>query len=153
MKAIYFDMDGTIADLYNYPNWLQELKNESVLPYKECAALVDMKELKKLLNEIYSLGITIGIISWGAMNGKTSYTKEVKKAKIEWLKKQGLNELITEIHVTKYGTPKHQVRKIADAVLIDDAENVRQKWKGKTIDASSPDNIFHFLNEVIEKAA
>ena len=28
MKVIVFDMDGTIADLYGYPNWLKALRNE-----------------------------------------------------------------------------------------------------------------------------
>lgn len=27
MKAIYFDMDGTIANLYGVPNWLEGLRN------------------------------------------------------------------------------------------------------------------------------
>ena len=26
MKAIYFDMDGTIADLYGYEGWLEMLQ-------------------------------------------------------------------------------------------------------------------------------
>jgi len=33
MKAIYFDMDGTIADFYSVENWLEDLRMENVAPY------------------------------------------------------------------------------------------------------------------------
>ena len=35
MKAIYFDMDGTIADLYGRDGWLDDLMNEYTRPYRE----------------------------------------------------------------------------------------------------------------------
>ena len=34
MNAIYFDMDGTIADLYNQPNWLKRLREFDPKPYR-----------------------------------------------------------------------------------------------------------------------
>ena len=33
MKMICFDMDGTIADLYAVPNWLDKLRAEDASPY------------------------------------------------------------------------------------------------------------------------
>ena len=53
MKAIYFDMDGTIADLYNYDGWLEMLQNDDVTPYEECGILVDIEKLQNILNEFY----------------------------------------------------------------------------------------------------
>ena len=35
MKNIFFDMDGTIADLYNIPNWKEELDSFNPSPYKQ----------------------------------------------------------------------------------------------------------------------
>lgn len=32
MRAIYLDLDGTVAKLYNYPNWLDLLHAEDVRP-------------------------------------------------------------------------------------------------------------------------
>ena len=34
-NAIYFDMDGTIADLYGFDGWLDYLHAEDVKPYAE----------------------------------------------------------------------------------------------------------------------
>ena len=39
-KAIYFDMDGTIADLYGVDGWLDDLMNESTRPYAAAAPLL-----------------------------------------------------------------------------------------------------------------
>ena len=33
-RKIYFDMDGTIADLYGVDNWLEMLINEDATPYR-----------------------------------------------------------------------------------------------------------------------
>lgn len=33
-KMIWFDMDGTIADLYGVENWLEDLRNEVARPIK-----------------------------------------------------------------------------------------------------------------------
>ena len=38
-KAIFWDMDGTIADLYNVPNWLDKLRAEDTSPYREAKPL------------------------------------------------------------------------------------------------------------------
>ena len=33
-RTIFFDMDGTIADLYSVDGWLADLINKDVRPYK-----------------------------------------------------------------------------------------------------------------------
>lgn len=135
MKAIYFDMDGTIADLYSYDNWLEMLHAEDTTPYEECGCLVDFVELQNVLHDFIAAGVTIGVISWGAMGGSREYCKRTRKAKIEWCEKYFPN-VFTEYHVVKYGTPKHYVRKIKDSILVDDNADVRNAWKGETIDAT-----------------
>lgn len=146
MKAIYFDMDGTIADLYGYENWLPLLRAEDTKPYEECGVLVDVEELREVLDEFVQAGITIGIISWGAMGGSKEYCKRTRKAKIAWCEKYFPN-VFTEYHVVKYGTPKHYVRKIKDSILVDDNEDVRCAWHGDTIDATK--NIIELLRELL----
>lgn len=135
MKAIYFDMDGTIADLYGYENWLEMLHAEDTTPYEECGVLVDIKELREVLNDFVEMGITIGVISWGAMGGSREYCRRTRKAKIAWCEKY-FPKVFTEYHVVKYGTPKHYVRKEKDSILVDDNEDVRNAWSGLTIDAN-----------------
>lgn len=149
MKAIYFDMDATICSLYDYPNWLELLHAEDTAPYENCAPMYDMEKLNNLLLEFVSLGITIGIISWSAMNGSKDYNKRVRKAKREWCNKYGLNA-ISEFHVVKYSTPKHQVAKIKDSILIDDDNNNLTTWKnGDTIDAK--ENIVPILKQLLKE--
>ena len=145
MKAIYFDMDGTIADLYGFEGWLDMLHAEDTTPYEMCEPCVDMIELAELLNEFIQLGIRIGVISWAAMGGSKQYGREVKKAKRRWCEQY--LDCVSEFHVVKYGTPKHYVRKEKDSVLVDDDEKVRKAWKGETIDAR--ENILEQLRELL----
>lgn len=41
MKTIYFDLDGTLVNLYNVPNWLQKIRSEDVSPYLDAEPLVN----------------------------------------------------------------------------------------------------------------
>ena len=50
-KAIFLDMDGTIADLYGVPDWLNLLRSYDPSPYIQARPLVDMEQLKKKLAE------------------------------------------------------------------------------------------------------
>ena len=79
-KAIYFDMDGTIADLYGVENWLDYLVAGKTKPYREAKPLVDMRKLARLLNSLQEQGWTIGIISWLAKSGSDEYGDKVAKA-------------------------------------------------------------------------
>lgn len=146
-KAIYFDLDGTLANLYEYPNWLELLRGEETEPYEMCECLVDFVELQEVLNEFIAEGITIGVISWGAMGGSRDYCRRTRKAKKDWCDRYFPN-VFSEFHVVKYDTPKHHVRKIKDSILVDDNAEVRQAWKGETIDATQ--DIVELLRELLK---
>lgn len=149
MKAIYLDMDGTIADLYGVNNWENRLNAGDVYPYLVAKPLCDMEELNTILTEIAAHGITIGVISWGAMHASAEYTREVKKVKKKWI--EAYLTCVTEIHVVKYGTPKHKVAKVKESVLVDDNETVRDCWKnGTTIDATDAEIMLEELREILE---
>ena len=49
-KAIYFDMDGTIANLYGVENWLPLLRSCDASPYVNALPMLDMAKLWSLLN-------------------------------------------------------------------------------------------------------
>lgn len=149
MKAIYFDMDGTIADLYGYEGWERLLREEDITPYQDCKPLVNMKELNDILMQFVNFGIIIGVISWGAMNCSKEYTRRTKKVKVAWCE-QYLT-CITEYHVVKYGTPKHWVRKEGDSILVDDNAEVRAAWRGETIDASCPYKMIEQLKQLLKE--
>lgn len=141
MAAIYFDMDGTIADFYSVDGWLDYIKNEDVTPYEVAKPLCkEMTMLKYALDMLKNKGYTIGVISWTAMNGSKEYNKAVRRAKLAWLKKY-FGDLFTEIHVVKYGTNKYNVAKEKNGILFDDDEKVRAKWRGTAYDAINITNV------------
>lgn len=152
MQALYFDMDGTIANLYNVEGWENKLRAEDPSPYADASPLVDMVRLATIIAKLRSAGVTVGVISWGAMNGTAEYTREVKRVKREWCKYWDLT--FDEFHVVKYGTPKHWVAKCKRSILVDDNSEVRQTWTlGATVDASNSSRMMEQLETILQKVA
>lgn len=136
MPAIYFDMDGTLADFYGVEGWLDYLHNEDTTPYDCAVPLVNPQVFISLINQLKAIGYTVGIISWSAKNGSREYNKSVRVSKLHWISTY-FGNIFDEFHVVKYGTPKHTVAKIKDSILVDDDSNVRKMWKnGEVIDAT-----------------
>ena len=127
-KAIYFDMDGTIADLYGQKNWLKNLRAEKTAPYEKARPMVDMKALKAALNNLREKGYKLGIITWLAKDSTPEYKQATSVAKIDWLDKHFGIGYFDQIHMVQYGTPKHQVATIKNSVLVDDNQEVRKAW-------------------------
>ena len=134
--TIYFDMDGTIANLYSVENWLPKLRNEDASPYTEAAPLVRLCTLARLLNKAQRNGHKIGIVSWLAKNSSEDYDRKVANAKIEWLNKHLASVHFDEVKIAKYGTPKSTMVDDINGILFDDEEPNRKEWKG--ISAFSP---------------
>lgn len=152
MNTIYFDMDGTIADLYGYEGWLEMLRAEDTTPYEDCAPLGDLEELRRVMTTLLVAGFTLGVISWGAMDGSREYCKRTRKAKKAWCDEY-FTGMFSEFHVVKYGTPKHHVRKVKNSILVDDNADVRQVWRGETIDASDTKKMISALYELVERVS
>ena len=85
-KAIYFDMDGTIADLYGVEGWLNDLESENERPYATAKPLIRMSALARVLNRLQKEGYTIGIVSWLSKGGSDDYNEKVAYVKQKWLK-------------------------------------------------------------------
>ena len=140
-RAIWFDMDGTIADLYGVPNWLEYLINSDPLPYKAAKPLVNMNTLARLLNRLQAKGYHIGIVSWLSKSGTESYNEAVTNAKLAWLNKHLHSVHWDEIVIVPYGTPKHKAVSI-EGILFDDEERNRTNWTGIAYDV---ENIIEIL--------
>ena len=138
--TIFFDMDGTIADLYGVENWLDYLIASDVLPYEIAKPLIRLNALARILNRLQKQGYKVGVISWLAKNSNTDYDEKVTRAKKEWLKKHLASVNFDEIHIVKYGTPKQTFAKTENDILFDDEEKNRNDWTGKAFD----------VNEIIE---
>ena len=138
--TIFFDMDGTIADLYGVENWLDYLIASDALPYEIAKPLIRLNALARILNRLQKQGYKVGVISWLAKNSNTAYDEKVTRAKKEWLKKHLASVNFDEIHIVKYGTPKQMFAKTENDILFDDEEKNRNDWIGKAFD----------VNEIIE---
>lgn len=136
-KTIYFDMDGTIANLYGVDGWLDDLINERVRPYHAASVMVNMNVLARTLNKLQRNGYKIGIVSWLSKNGTKEYNREVYYTKIEWLKKHLKSVHFDEVHIVKYGTPKWKVVNDKMGILFDDEEHNRTEWTGTAYDVSN----------------
>lgn len=149
IQAVYFDLDGTLADLYGVQDWEHKLRSSNPTPYKFASPLVDMAYLNDILEQLAACGVVIGVISWLAMNSTKEYDKQVRKEKKQWLAQ--FMPTVTECHFVKYGTPKHSVCKVKNgAILVDDNAEVRAKWnRGDTIDATHSDRMLRALEELL----
>ena len=125
MNTIYFDMDGTIADLYGVENWLEDLIAENVRPYAEAKPLVNLSLLARYIHKAQAKGYTVGIISWLSKSGTENYNAQVAEVKRAWLAKHLPSVEWDEIHIVEYGTPKHE---ICEGILFDDEEHNRIEW-------------------------
>ena len=139
--TIYFDMDGTIADLYGVEDWLDKLKNEDASPYAEATPLLNFRKFAKLLNAVQRRGYEIGIISWLCKEATTDYDEAVRKAKKYWLRKHLPSVSWDEIHIIKYGAPKHFNCQNNSGILFDDNEDVRKLWNKRGTSFSEKDII------------
>ena len=138
-KRIYFDMDGTIADLYGVENWLEDIINRNVRPYAVAKPLVNLSLLARYLHILQSKGYKVGVITWLAKNSTDDSDAKVTATKKEWLEKRLPSVEFDEIHVIKYGTPKSSV---GCGILFDDEEPNRNEWSGVAYDV---DNIIEIL--------
>lgn len=135
--TIYFDMDGTIADLFGVKGWLKAIEREETTPYEVAKPLFDRNEMDKVMNELKANGYKIGIITYVAYDSTKEYADRIRKAKREWLKKNF--PYATEIHMTDHKTPKHWTAK-DKGILVDDCRENREHWtKGETINAYKAD--------------
>ena len=146
VKAIYFDMDGTIADLYGVDGWLENLIAEQTKPYRMAKSLVDMRKLGSLLNHLQNIGYHIGIVSWLSKNGTEQYNDRVTKAKLAWLEKHIGSVYWDEIAIVEYGFTKSKAVQYTQGILFDDEINNRIEWDGI---AFNVDNILATLKSMM----
>ena len=146
MRTIWWDMDGTIANLYAVENWLQKLQQEDTAPYAEAKVLWNMSQLARLMNQVQQMGYKLGIISWTSRGGSEEYNEAVRQVKIQWLKKHLASVKWDNICVVNYGTPKSLIMTTEDDILFDDEERNRDNWLGE---AYEPDMMIKVLKALL----
>lgn len=139
-KMVWFDMDGTIADLYGVQNWLPMLNNEDPTPYEVARPLVNLSRLARYLNKLQKIGWKVGVISWLSKYSTPEYDAAVTGAKMFWLGRHLPSVKWDEIKIVPYGTNKYQT--CGGGCLFDDEAKNRDTWEDA---AYTPDRIFEIL--------
>lgn len=132
---IWFDMDGTIADLYGVDGWLDMLINKDATPYAIAKPLVNLSALARLMHKAQRNGFEICIVSALAKNSTSEYDEKVKTAKMNWLKKHLASVQFDEIKFVPYTFTKNDVNSGND-ILFDDEERHLTAWTGTAIHAT-----------------
>ena len=145
-KAIYFDMDGTIAALFYVKGWKEAIENNDATPYRAAKPLFKAEEMREAIARLKKLGYTIGIITYVAYGCTNAFAEEIKQAKSEWLDKYF--PYADEVHMVSHDIPKHEVAEIHNSILVDDAKANREAWTwGDTINAYRA-NLVAELNKI-----
>jgi len=144
--TIWFDMDGTIANLYGVENWLPMLRASDPTPYAVAKPLIHMSTLARMINRLRHMGYEVGVISWLSKAGTPDYNAEVTAAKYAWLAKHLPSVDFDEIHIVPYGVPKQVYMRSADDILFDDEQGNRDNWNGTAYDETA---IFKVLGSLM----
>lgn len=160
---IYFDMDGTLFDLYGKENWLTMLENGRPGAFKEYGENGGlMQGLESEVCDIYeqiaylqSQGVTFGIISWLPFAASPEYEEICREEKLEWLRTYF--PMITEIHIIPYGIEKQKaITKRAETMyLIDDNAEICNAWttakQRRAFQVSDNFTALNALNQIIKE--
>ena len=135
--TINFDMDGTIANFYATPNWLEYLLAEDTTPYAIAKPLLRFASLAKRLNNLQKQGIKIAIISWGSKEATANFDERIAEVKKVWLAKHLPSVNWDRITIVPYGTPKQNFCENPLDILFDDEERNRNNWTGRAYDVQN----------------
>ena len=130
-KTINFDMDGTIASLYDVEGWLEMLRAFDPTPYEVAKPLVNLSLLARTIHQLQNAGYKVAIISWLSKCSTEDYDRAVTQAKLKWLAKHLPSVVWDEISIVPYGTPKSEC---GCGILFDDEERNRNEWNGIAFD-------------------
>ncbi len=142
-KELWFDMDGTIANLYAVENWLEYLENENTFPYDEADTMLNFSLFARLLHKLQTAGWRVGIISWTSKLGTEKYNLAVELAKRAWLARHLPSVEWDEIKIVRYGTNKYI--ECGGGILFDDEERNRNAWKDMAYEPSEIIEILKML--------
>lgn len=145
MRTIFFDLDGTIADLYGVKNWLQYLLASNPFPYENAKPLLNLQALARVLNRLQRNGFRIEVISWLSKNSTPEYDEAVTLAKLRWLRTHLASVSFDEINIVSYGICKDTFRHTTADILFDDEEPNRKAWNGV---AFGVENIIEILRSL-----
>lgn len=127
--TISFDLDGTLYDLYNVPDWLKKLESEQVIVFYEGDYLVDPEKFRYFVQTLEKQGIEFSVISKLPNSKNVRFLKESKKAKTGFVDKLFQDPNIPK-HFIGFTSDKSKLfpLKPTDFLIDDDIDN-RIAWE------------------------
>lgn len=146
-RTVYFDMDGTLADLYGVHDVFHRLDNNDASVYFEAAPI---PKYTTMLRDFKRMGYRVGIITAGSRfppntpeEVKAQMNIETEAAKIKWLEKYGLDGFIDTFQFIPYGVSKYDVAEDKTGILVDDEDKVLRTWYSDRIKAINENKAIH----------
>ena len=135
MKSIWFDMDGTIAELYKVDNWLMKLRTNDWSVYSECAPRAHANRIRNAVRALVADGWQVGVITWASKGidwGKD--LDAIAEVKHEWLCQFFPEIADGKFACIPYGYSKAKYltemgSNYSLAYLVDDNKEVRADWR------------------------
>lgn len=134
-KIVYFDMDGTIANLYGVNNCFKRLDNLDASVYSEAKPI---DKYINMLKEFKNMGYKVIILSCLGMISEPTFDKQTCINKDKWLDKYVGKEYIDErIYIPNTKHKEQYVNTLG--ILVDDDERVLNNWPCDRIKAINND--------------
>lgn len=132
--TIWFDMDGTLFDLYGVENWLEYLQNEDTYPYAVAKPMVNFALLARYIHKLQPRGVKFGIVSCTSKSGTKLYHAAIADTKINSLDRHLPSVHWDYIKIIPYGTNKYM--ECGGGILFDDEKRNRDQWGDESYEPS-----------------
>ena len=130
-KLVYFDMDGTISDLYGVSNIFNRLDSLDASVYYEAKPI---NKYIDMLKEFHNMGYKVIILSCLGMISEKQFDIDTINNKNKWLDEYVGDKYIDERIYLPY--TKHKEQYIAEyGILVDDDDKVLMNWNYDRIKA------------------
>lgn len=141
MTKVFFDLDGTLFNLYGKENWLEMLREENPDAF-DWVGMVNNGFMPEFnyedlvgicLDLIEDFGVEFNVITWLPMYATSEYEKQCAKIKEKWIRK--FLPFVKDVCCQSYGTPKQLGIKSRskEMILIDDNLEVCKIWETKNM--------------------
>lgn len=126
---IYFDLDGTVYNLYGVNEWEPKLRAENPNVFREGSFIGDYQEFMNICNKLLEKGVQFGVITWLPMQASPEYEVECELVKREWV--QRYMPFVSEFTAQSYGVPKQNaiIKRAKTMYLLDDNTEICEMWQ------------------------
>lgn len=146
-RTVYFDMDGTLADLYGVHDVFKRLDSNDATVYLEAGPIPKYVDM---LKEFKAMGYMTGIITAGSRFPagtpeaiRDKMNEDTAEAKQQWLHENGISPYIDSFQFVPYGVSKYEVAKDKTGILVDDDDRVLDTWYSDRIKAINDHKAIH----------